>query len=387
MIQIYIGTKSVDESNKFFRKLWGLIAQILGQDSVGWCYTPYTIKKDNIVHLGNSSLGEIFFDYKIKGCINNLFINCSEENEESVRAAVKEAIAFDKGLLNKRVRIYFKNKVGYLFASNCYEGIVIKDEYIEFNIEVYSILDLKHAITQVQYMIECLLSEYTLTLFSTLKVEVGEGCKIKEDWMEYSYDYDWIDYDQIPIKDDSNTNSKIILPMEFFILLKSILTYKKTKKINLLLDASVAYHCAVVLHEEYSHNSEFSELIDTQVITSLETLAVLNSQNIPVIRCEECGNLKYSVVQKLKDLILKYEEAFIYKNLIEPAYRRRSRLVHEGIPRTKEIYSGAVFPLINEDEPSTMNNAMKYNDKFLLEFGGMLFRKVASEHLINNTPE
>ncbi len=386
MIQIYIGTRSVDESNKFFRKLWGLLAQIIGQDNVGWCYIPHTIKKDNIVYLGRSSLGEISFDYKTKGCINNLFINCSEENEESVRAAVKEAIAFDKGLLNKRIRIYLKNKVGYLFAPNCYEDIVIKDDYIEFNIEAYSSADLKHAITQVQYMIECLLSEYTLTLFDILKVVIDENGESKGDWIEYSYDYDWIDYDQIPIKDASDRNTKIILPMEFFILLKSILTYKKNKEINLILDASAAYHSAVVLHEEYSHNSEFSELIDTQVITSLETLAVLNSQGIPAIRCEACGNLKYSVVQKLKDLILKYEKEFVYEKFIKPAYQRRSRLVHEGMPRTKEIYSGAIFPLINEDELNIMNNAMKYNDKFLLEFGGMLFRKVAFEHLINNVP-
>ena len=80
MVQVYVGTKSVDESNKFFRKLWGLLAQIVGQETVGWFYNPYTIKKDNIVRLGQSSLGEVFFDYKIKGCINNLFINYKRSN-------------------------------------------------------------------------------------------------------------------------------------------------------------------------------------------------------------------------------------------------------------------------------------------------------------------
>ena len=52
-------------------------------------------------------------------------------------------------------------------------------------------------------------------------------------------------------------------------------------------------------------------------------------------------------VQKLKDLVLKYEEEFIYEGFIKPAYTRRSKLVHEGIPRTREIYSGYIFPLVN----------------------------------------
>ena len=387
MVQVYIGTKNVEESNKFLRKLWGLLSQIDGKENLGWQYSPWTFKKNNIVQLGWSSLGAIFFDYKIKGCINNLFINCSEENEEAVRAAIKEAIAFDKGLLNKRVRVNFTNKADYLFADNYYENMVVKDNYIEFNIEVYSIMDLKHAITQVQYMIACLLSEYTLTLFNIVNVEIAEGFEVGRDWIDYSYDYDWIDYDQIPVTEEADAKGKIILPKEFFILLKSILTCEKSKEIDFFLDASAAYRCALILYETHSHSSELSELVDLQVITSLETLAVLNSKDVPVTRCELCGNLKYSVVQKLKDLVLKYEEEFVYEEFIKPAYKRRSKLLHEGVPRTREVYSGYIFPLVNETEPNIMNDAMKHNDKFLLEFGGMLFRKAVFAHLVNNAPE
>lgn len=89
-IIIPIGTNSVNESNDFLRRLWGLLDQ---EDTNGWCYTPYTSTAQMRVFIGKNNIGFFSFDYKEKGCIDNLYISECKLPQEQLISIVDAAKA------------------------------------------------------------------------------------------------------------------------------------------------------------------------------------------------------------------------------------------------------------------------------------------------------
>lgn len=75
MLVFPINAESIYESNIFLRKLCCELNQV---KPMGWHMYPYN--KDNKVTIGASTLGEISFDYRRRGCIKNLYIDNVKKN-------------------------------------------------------------------------------------------------------------------------------------------------------------------------------------------------------------------------------------------------------------------------------------------------------------------
>lgn len=76
MIYKHIGTKSIEESNRFLRKLWSELDLI--RDN-GWNYQPH--RQGRRITIGWNNFGLIEFDYIQKGTINNIYFESDKDKE------------------------------------------------------------------------------------------------------------------------------------------------------------------------------------------------------------------------------------------------------------------------------------------------------------------
>lgn len=139
MLKFEINTRSVDESNLFLRKLWCELNEIR---KIGWEYCPW--REGNIINIGISTFGLINFDYNVKGCIKNLYIENESETRE-IKKAVKNALENDmhKFSIGIIVENSFNNKIAKGSIINTAFDYDQSSNRILANVQAYSTWDLK----------------------------------------------------------------------------------------------------------------------------------------------------------------------------------------------------------------------------------------------------
>ena len=58
----------------------------------GWFYQPFRKPGENRVYIGRCNFGDVSFDYKNKGCIENMYFeNVKAGEEQGIRDAIRKA--------------------------------------------------------------------------------------------------------------------------------------------------------------------------------------------------------------------------------------------------------------------------------------------------------
>lgn len=381
-MEFLIKSGSVEESNLFLRKLWSELNTI---SKNGWHFIPH--KERNTIHIGFSNFGAVSFDYIKKGCINKLFIDYPDDGEftESIINAV--ATAKKSPMAHYTVVFHLKSmtniwKIEEMSLHNV--CIKTKDDTISLsvNIKAYSEYDIKNIVTYISNTLLAILLEYTNLLFSIEKIDFCKGrTEFTERVVPNEYNFDWIDFAEIPKVSDLH----ILLPRDFFYLVSRVVE-NDINDCNMRL---VLNSCRVLLSSSTMAfkiagpiDSGENDMIDTLVVSSIEPLScVFNKEKV---KCTECGNMKYSIVAKMRALLEKYTDENFAKYFCNTFYTQRSKLLHEGVLSANGFFSSVNFPMIDPESKDKMITPRFAPNLNLQEYSTFLFRKTVNELIEND---
>lgn len=377
MIKFLVDAKSVNESNIFLRKLWCELNEIR---EIGWQYIPY--REQNHVHIGISNFGEIYFDYSQTGCIKNIYINNKNEHDKSL---IETALANAKNNSLKNYTIHItlsekhntqinnisQNDISFSNTENC--------SILRICTKAYSVWDLEETIKIKLSSILSILYEYTLLFFEIKKIEYEDKLIAPIKFAIKKYDYSWIDFDCSP----KSENGEIILPPECLKLLSYIINDDYS-------DINIAYFvnsCRLLLNCAYNTNLKtnpymvagFSEAINSLIVSTFEPLSCILNNSVE--RCEYCGNLKYSIVSKIKNLVSKYFSNDFARQFCNCYYSSRSSYFHEGKISSLMIPGRISYPQLNPISPKEMLTPhISVSDHYLIELSSYIFRNLAHDY-------
>jgi hypothetical protein len=376
MFSRHIGTESIEESNRFLRKLWSELDLVRKN---GWNYQPH--RKGRRITIGWNNFGLVEFDYIQKGTINNIYFE-SDENREIIENAIDSALEGYRNHTNHTVGISLSNKDGVLLSHCSYDGIEIIPSNnlteIVFEIDAFSHLDREHFLLQKMYPILFIIYAYTNLEFMCShaymkrehKVD-GDG-SIKDECLKYNYD--WIDTDECP----EDKNGYLMIPKECMKLIKAIISAEQYEQnLQLLINAGqLLYHSNrmyIDIRSSGKYNQTgYVDAFNTVLVSALEPLSNIGAA-LPK-HCKECGNLVYSINKKIRDFISKYLPPHLVDDICNRSYKNRSKFLHEGYAMTSEYYTGSCFPLINARTGNSMLAAGSNLEFNLREYITYVFR-------------
>lgn len=129
---------------------------------------------------------------------------------------------------------------------------------------------------------------------------------------------------------------------------------------------------------QFPNEPGISDIINSTMISSIEPLASFIDRR--VMRCDCCGNPRYSVVAKIRTLLSKYVSLDFAKYFTKQFYSMRSSLFHEGKMISNLTKSNACYPLIdplNTKEMLIPTGIVLMN---LKEYSSYVFRKMIHEY-------
>lgn len=373
MLVFSINATSVQESNLFLRKLWSELNQV---KTMGWNMYPH--RDGTMVTIGTSTLGEISFDYARKGCIKNLYIDNSKDVKE-ISAAVNRAKV--NGMKDYSVSIELSSAKAISIAETSFEDCRVftcdGKIYLHLNFEAYSPWDVEMYLPNKCDSILAILYEYTQVLFDVAKIKYADGRLPVNNTDLQEYNYEWMDFDECPRLEDSS----VILPRECLQIISYIMDDKShDENIELLLNSSrVLTTTKRLLQEvEFPNTSGKADVINSMVCSSFEPLSLILDNNSE--RCQECGNMVFSITKKIKNLCTRYFDESFAKYVCDVIYKNRSVFLHTGQQESIQCSSGAFCPQISLETGVVMMPHGMVRD-VVFDYSSYLFRNVARDFL------
>lgn len=372
MLKYPVNINSVQASNIFLRKLWSELNDIR---PMGWELIPN--KHGNTVYIGISTLGEISFDYSKKGCVKNIYID-NDSNKAEITKAIQAAK--DNPMKEYSIMLDLTSdqnlEIQDIATSTC--AVFSKNGHVYFKagFEAYSEWDLDKILPSKYLSIKAIFYEYTHSVFRIAEVKYTPGRFVSENQSLSEYNYEWIDSDECP----ESSAGKILLPKEFFKLIEYILndeTYDE--RIELLINSSNLLFTTAKLIEEIpcSYSSINADIINSMACSTFEPLSLILDNNLE--RCKTCGNMVFSITQKIKNMCSKYVSVEFGKYVSNVIYKHRSAFLHEGHPETTQTHHHISCPQINPHTGSIMLSQGMVRE-LTLDYSAYLFRKISRDY-------
>jgi hypothetical protein len=200
---------------------------------------------------------------------------------------------------------------------------------------------------------------------------------------ELFQDDDFID--DFPIKNGYLVISKE--GKEFIDKLTSI-EHEVSLEVDLFLKACSHFHTARML-EEQMHDigdgivltmfgGNKVELANTLYLSALEVVTLIGFTEE---KCECCGQPKYQITRRVKDLTSKYLPKHLVKDFID-YYDKRSKYLHRGMKLVTETPTSSIIPLLDPDDKSGCDYPYKVPLINIREYVSYCLRRFYKEHLI-----
>lgn len=353
MVKKVIDTSNVKESNLFLRKLWSELDEI---QQNGWQYYPDRNKQE--ISIGFCNLGQVKFNYKKKGCIHEIMID-TDDQKEKVEKAIERAKNF--GCIHRfAVEVYFDlnenrmRKLGSMSTKTVYAFSNKEINGLQFNINAYSNTDLEYLLVKKTDTLSAILTVFTDQLFVNGKYKYMKNPITVEENLGEDYNFAWTDHDEVP----TNIKGEILLPYECLKFIEKVVENDYYEdQLAFLVDACRQYYFACILYRDITGNGFYNrtgyvDIMNTMFVSVLEPLSVMKNPTVEV--CPQCGNKKYSIVKKMRDLLCDYMDTEEAKLILDRSYQYRSKFLHEGKAMTSESYSGFCWPQIDPKSKNEM---------------------------------
>lgn len=433
-----IGITDVEKSNEFLRSLWAEMAKEFGK--CAWQYTPYKNKQTKTITFGFMDIGVSVLiagvTYKNNGSLIKLFFEYTDVSYSYEYTEGQEDKLIKKSELGQRLtRVVRRARKGmgkyndyyalptvrsFLPLSN-YEGDNFKIEYvgenktrIYFPVPAYDENQVEGKITQKINQVIDFLSVETNAPFwitsTTSKEEKEKIVLIEEVYQESDF------IDGLSAKDGYLTISEEA---------KDLLSYLiecngEIEDLQIFLNACYHFHTArkydAQIHdyqgyiehpledgsggeiEIYTKNQDLktalitgrsqTEIATTLYMSALEVVTLIGFQSE---RCKECNQDKYGIASRVRNLVNKYLNSHIAKQLND-YYDKRSKYLHRGYMLTNNAPTNSSIPLLDIDRENGCNfpvqvsliNLREYTSYILRAFYRDYFLKKGSTEDISN---
>ena len=381
MLEFEINTTDVTESNIFLRKLW---CELNSVQKNGWLYSPF--KNGNKIHIGFCNLGEVSFDYKVKGCINKLYIDTKEDEfKHGIENAVKNAL--NNSMQSYDVELILTCEEECSLANTSYENILVRNHSqhnrICFSMEAYSPWDVQQILGGKLSTILSIFYEYTNIIFSVEKIQIiNNAVKYNNNGSTLEYDYSWIDSDEPP----KDANDYMLLPNECLKLIRYVIEDDYSdQNIALFIASSRQLLCCANELKRIDINplqtAGTAEASISFLVSSFEPLSLILNKDF--CKCSNCGASNFSIVKKVKQLFDRYFDDGI-ERIVNAYYGIRSSYLHEGRVNSLLVPFHTCYPQIDPIEKNSMLKPYHNYDSFLLEASSYVFRNLARDYFSGN---
>lgn len=410
---IHIPFENNKESNLFLRALCSEFRERCGK--CAWQYMPYRVPQENLVCLGIMSINResnvtVSVRYKKRGVIEKLEFTDGDGKELSIEM---------QKLINN---VIDQVKEKYKQPNNSFVQFSVKSlaEFSGYSTENFSIHPIGNCSSSIIFRVEGYdnkdrqyIGEIKrkricdiMSVLTNLPLYSGSVGNNPDQHMEEVF-WEEDDYiDGYPIK-----NGYVLLPTYAISFIDMILCNDKEvvdDKLYKLLNAAGHFHAGrkfdsqitdrvlftsmrreedtiylgVVDNENNIEDDVLNNIYEMAIvsyISTLEVLATIVEESEPV-KCECCGQLVYSISNKVKTLLIKYFGEFQGKE-IHKYYASRSKFLHTG-RRLSRTYVGVSIPQLDSNSISGAELIEEISLLNLREYVGYCFRGVIKEYFL-----
>lgn len=397
-MEINVNTSELEESNEFLRCLWAEMKNEFGV--CGWQYAPYKDKLSKKIFFGFMDINEdkpleVSVTYKQKGSINNIFF-VAEYGEKEIKKGtnlyrrLKNVVNIAKQNVGRQRIFYFKTAIQSFFPVQSYKTdnftiYPMVDNMFEFSfgVKAYDRNQAKGFFTQKITQLMNFLAIETNAVFN--KSDWFEDGLIQSSEGEIFQEKDFID--DCSVKDEflviSEEGKKIID------ILTSIEQSLSTN-FELFLKACSHFHSARKQEEKmfrmYPDGSfgnmlggDETELATTLYLSALEVATLIGFNEI---KCVECGQQKFQISRRVKELTSKYLPNHLSKSFID-YYDKRSKFLHAGMRLITETPTNNLIPLLDIEEKHGCDFPNKVPLINIREYTSYCLRRYYKDNLLN----
>ena len=353
-----IGLKSNKETNAFLRCLWARMTATFGK--LGWLYSPF--KTGNTIFVGKASIeGDIVFDvklgYKQCGCLSTISFAPSGsfnslELKRRLKKCVEDALQY-KAFIR---RVMYQSFLDKNLSFNIHKGrnFILDGNSLSFFVDGFDDVDRK-SFFKVQLQQVC-----NLLSFDTLRYTTVTGSPIEEIREKHNEKISLIDAETEKVYDEWEKNSvyqnlEVTESISNYIDSYLDRPYEYEDHFN-NFDKSVRFFAQGIRNEELSRLSVGlpEPYTEQAVINYMSALEVITLNDRAPETCSSCGQMKYSIARRVKDLA---ERALPNGGkFAERYYGYRSGYVHAGNLLSTNNYYNRSIPLMSRHSDNGMLN-------------------------------
>ncbi|MDA1743485.1 hypothetical protein PDJ98_04245 [Bacillus cereus group sp. LD121LC] len=414
-MEINIGISDVEESNDFLKSLWAEMEKEF--KGCGWHFSPQKIQNRIFFGLMNiESLGElsVSISYKKRGTINNIYFELGTEGQEIPKNSelsnrLKKVVRLAKANQGKFSFFRYSVPIESYYPIASYESEFFKTEILSnestqltFLTKAYNRKQVNGISSKKINQIMDFLSLETNGVFwrgQNLAVEPEKKVLTDELFQNDGF------IDGMPIKEDC-----IVLSREGKQFLEQIINphNQLSKDAEIFLKACHHFHSARKYDEQEFSNAllvdgdsfpeeiekrkndlkiaskmgdSHVELATTLYMSALEVVTLIGAEKET---CSACGQLKYQIARRVRDLVKEHLGEGL-ANELNYYYNLRSKYLHAGLLIEDEEFGGHVVPQLDVDSKSGCKDVIGVPLINLREYVGFCLREYYKKNLLINS--
>lgn len=365
-----LNLKDASESNIFLRKLWSSFEELLSENGGnGWQYMPTELDEGTFL-IGRCNIGEVQVQFGKTGGIKTVIIECDEKDEGGVRKCIDSADS-EKIKPKTYCCVFHCKSFDRMPIVQAAEGNVAivnsGGDYnirISINVEAFCKKDALFVLKNMLPHVSSLLFVYYKDNIEICEVRITNEPLFEEiDHHGAVIQEEWYDGDKVP----RNEKNEYIVQYQFAKALSELESIVWDKKhdiyplLNCARNVKLANDELKLLYErglgDFADYTLLSEYINGIIMSALEGLATKNSSPA---KCEECGQLIYSISKNVKDYVEKNMNEMVAAKALH-LYNKRSKLFHKNRNNLYE-YAGTSWPLLLTLKEDKKEEAIKYGN-------------------------
>jgi hypothetical protein len=396
-MEIHIGTTNIEESNEFLRCLWAEMKREFG--ICGWYYIPYKDGKRQKIKFGYMNINqgkplEVGITYKDKGSINNIYFLIGYEGKEVKKGTelyqrLKKVVNSAKNNIGNHDIFYFRTVIQSYYPLMSYTADnftinPINDEMFEFTfgIKAYDRNQAEGFAAQKVKQLMDFLSVETNAVFQSANPDDNDNTQNTH--MELFQEEDFID-------DYSVQDGYLVISKQGkqFINLITDLEQRISPEIELFLKACSHFRSARKQEEKMFHRDsdgafmEFRGEDETELATTLylSALEVATLIGFKEDKCESCGQPKFQISSRVRELTAKYLPKSLVKDFVD-YYDKRSKYLHTGMKLVTQTPTKNLIPLLDPEDKNGCDFPYKIPLKNVREYVSYCLRRFYKENLL-----
>jgi hypothetical protein len=401
-MEMQIGTTNVEESNDFLRCLWAEMAREFGK--CGWQYMPHKEGSINLIFFGFMDIGQevpiqVSITYKQKGSINNLYFFLSKkerDSDEDITISMESEL-YER--LHKVVKITKENvgKVGYGYVSQAFHAYVPLWSYRGNN---FAIEAMENGKTKFSCVVKAYdenqsrgyMRQKVNQLVDFLSVETNAPFRLpKVPCMDKTIKFENELFQNEDFIDDlSIKNDYLVISKEGKEFINKLTSVEKelSPEIDIFLKACSHFHSARMQEEQMYDSGKGIVLtmfggnkIEQATTLYLSALEVLSLIGFEEDKCESCGQPKYQITKRVRELTSRYLPKHLVKDFVD-YYDKRSKYLHTGMKLVTETPTSSLIPLLDPEDKNGCDYPYKIPLENVREYVSYCLRKFYKENLI-----